>query len=431
MAPSWCRASDTTKRAFGSPSRATRSLSPVSPKVLVVGAGPAGTACAVELARAGATVTVIDKARFPRDKCCGDGLTTGALRHLEHLGFDLGTVPSARTTTDVCMTSPRGRTIDVQLPQEGLYAVVTPRAELDHALVRHARSFGVEVLEESPLLLVDANGTTHVTVTVEGMGTRDFDWVVAADGMWSPTRKMLGLSTEGYLGEWHAFRQYFTGVTGSASHCMHIWFEKDLLPGYAWTFPLPDGRVNFGYGILRSRGMTTKFMGELWDTLLSRTHISEALAGGTPEGRHTAWPIPARIDSAVRSSGRVLFVGDAVCATDVMSGEGIGQALETGILAARAITEGQSAADVRARYSSLIDSHLLADHRMSVALGRLLTSPVVAEAVLRLVDTNDWTRRNFARWMFEDEPRAVVFTPRRWHRGFLSRPGAYRGNTHK
>jgi flavin-dependent dehydrogenase len=67
----------------------------VSTKVLIVGAGPAGTACATELHRAGADVLVIDKSAFPRDKCCGDGLTTSALRHLEHLGFDLGRVPNA------------------------------------------------------------------------------------------------------------------------------------------------------------------------------------------------------------------------------------------------------------------------------------------------------------------------------------------------
>lgn len=400
----------------------------MSPKVLVVGAGPAGTACAIELQRAGARVTVVDKSVFPRDKCCGDGLTTGALRHLEELGFDLAAVPSARSTTDVHLHSPRGRDIAVRLPDDGLFTVITPRAELDHALVRHARSLGVEVREDAPLLLIDENGTSHVTATVGGLGTEKYDWVVAADGMWSPTRKMLGLSTEGYLGEWHAFRQYFDGVTGTARDGLHIWFEKDLLPGYAWSFPLPDGRVNFGFGILREKGHSTKFMNGLWDDLLARPHIASALAGAQPRDRHTAWPIPARIDSAVRSSGRVLFVGDAVCATDVMTGEGIGQALETGRLAARAITEGATAADVRARYSSLLDSHLLADHRMSTVLGRWISSPLVAEAVLRLVDTNDWTRRNFARWMFEDEPRAVIFTPRRWHRGFLARPGAYGGH---
>ncbi|NBU36978.1 MAG: FAD-binding protein, partial [Actinobacteria bacterium] len=106
------------------PSRATRSLTPVSTKVLIVGAGPAGTACATELHRAGADVLVIDKSAFPRDKCCGDGLTTSALRHLEHLGFDLGRVPNARECTDVFVHSPAGRTVSLSLPVDGSkYAV--------------------------------------------------------------------------------------------------------------------------------------------------------------------------------------------------------------------------------------------------------------------------------------------------------------------
>ena len=121
----------------------------------------------------------------------------------------------------------------------------------------------------------------------------------------------------------------------------------------------------------------------------------------------------------------MLFVGDAVCATDLLTGEGIGQALETGIAAAHAIHEGATPADVRAQYSHSVDKTLLADHRMSRTLSFLMSSPMIARSVLALVNTNDWTRTNFARWMFEDEPRAVIFTPRRWHRKFLDRPGAY------
>ena len=401
----------------------------MSTKVLIVGAGPAGTACATELHRAGADVLVIDKSAFPRDKCCGDGLTTSALRHLEHLGFDLGRVPNARECTDVFVHSPANRTVSLSLPVDGSkYAVITPRIELDHALVRHCRDMGIEIIEQAALLSVDQNDADSVKVTIDGLGTRAFDYVVAADGMWSPTRKMLGLHTDGYLGEWHAFRQYIGNVTGPAATELHVWFEEDLLPGYAWSFPLPGNRVNFGFGILREKGHSVQHMNDLWRSLLSRPHIVSALGDGSePEGRHTAWPIPARVDTAVRSSGRVLFIGDAVCATDILTGEGIGQALETGILAARAITEGRSAPDVRARYSQLIDRNFVADHRMSDTLGRWLAGRRVTEAVLRLVDLNGWTRRNFVRWMFEDEPRAVVLTPRRWHRGFLKRSGAYGG----
>jgi flavin-dependent dehydrogenase len=167
-------------------------------------------------------------------------------------------------------------------------------------------------------------------------------------------------------------------------------------------------------------------MNDTWRDLLDRPHIREALGPNfVPEDRHSAWPIPARIDEAVRSSGRVLFVGDAVCATDTLTGEGIGQALETGIAAAESIHAGNSPHEVRAHYSRELDKTLLADHRMSVALSAILARPFFARLVLAVVDTNNWTRTNFARWMFEDEPRAIILTPRRWHRKFLKRLGAY------
>ena len=395
-------------------------------KVLIIGAGPSGTACAATLHRLGHEVTVVDKATFPRDKCCGDGLTTNALRILDQLGFDPARVPDWQVTSDVVVHSPSGRTIELVLPDiGGVFAAIAPRSQFDHALVQHCRDAGIAIHEGHAFVSLSETDTS-IVVNVEGLETFNVDYVVAADGMWSPVRKAMGLSTAGYLGEWHAFRQYIGNVTGSSATQLHVWFEKDLLPGYAWSFPLPGNRANFGYGILRTSERSTKFMNDTWRDLLTRPHIREALGpNNVPEDRHTAWPIPARIDTAIRSSGRVLFIGDAVCATDTLTGEGIGQALETGIAAAESIDAGNSPADVRAHYSRALDKTLLADHRMSVVLSSILARPFFARLVLAVVDTNNWTRTNFARWMFEDEPRAIVLTPRRWHRKFLSRSGAY------
>ena len=384
-------------------------------------------ACAATLHAAGHEVTVVDKATFPSDKCCGDGLTTNALRILEELHFDPSRVPDWQVCDQVEMRSPDGRVIELPLPDiGGIFAAIAPRQQLDHALVMHGRDMGITVLEGHAFVSLPRNDDEGVSAEIEGLGTIEADYVIAADGMWSPVRKSLGLSSPGYLGEWHAFRQYIGNVNGSANTKLHIWFDDDLLPGYAWSFPLPGNRVNFGFGILRTSDRSTKFMNDTWRNLLTRPHIVEALgAEFVPEDRHTAWPIPARINTAVRSCGRVLFIGDAVCATDTLTGEGIGQALETGIAAADAIITGSDPSDVRKKYSKRLDQELLADHRMSAVLGRAMASPRIARMVLALVSTNDWTKRNFVRWMFEDERRAIVLTPRRWHRKFLARPGAY------
>ena len=397
----------------------------------IVGGGPSGTAAAIALARAGRSVALIDKAAFPRDKCCGDGLTTLAVRELAPLGLDPSSVPNWRAVHDVWLRSPSGREVHLQMPDGGTFAATAPRAELDAALFELARRAGASTMERTSVVGLDDRGD-HVVVTVEsGTGTRTdiaARFVIAADGMWSPTRKLLGLGEEGYLGEWHAVRQYARGVTGPAAERLYVWFEPDLLPGYAWSFPLPGGRVNLGYGVPRSSARRGADLRAQWDTLIKRPHIAAALGPAVElEGRHAAWPIPAAIDRAVLASGRVLFVGDAARATDVMTGEGIGQALLTGRLAAEAIDHGitrrmADATSVTRMYERSVRRELLADHRMSKVLNRMLASPFLARGAVRIVGTSDFTRRNFVRWMFEDEPRAIALTPRRWHRRFLRQP---------
>ena len=392
----------------------------------IVGGGPAGSAAAVTAARAGASVLVVDKASFPRDKCCGDGLTTLALRLGEELGLDPGAIAGWQVVDGAVLHSPSGRTIRFPLPRgDGQYAAVVPRREYDAALLDLAHRVGANVRVGHAMvgIKVDAKGAT---LAVDGMGEVRATTVVAADGMWSPTRRLLRLADEGYRGEWHAFRQYVADV-GPAAADLHVWFEPDLLPGYAWSFPLSGRRANVGFGVLRGGRVAVGDTGRLWDGLLDRPAIREVLGpSARPVGRRMAWPIPARVGSSALDHGPVLFAGDAAAVTDALTGEGIGQALLTGILAAEASLAGGGQDRVAARYRRRVLGDLRADHRMSVTLQRILARRIGADGAVRLAGISQWTRRNFARWMFEDYPRALVATPRRWSRGALSTSGAYR-----
>ncbi|HEX6418311.1 MAG TPA: geranylgeranyl reductase family protein [Acidimicrobiales bacterium] len=401
----------------------------ISTDVIVVGAGPAGAAAAVTLARAGREVTLVDKARFPRDKICGDGLTTGALRLLQGLGLDPGAVASWQRVDDVVVRGPAGHEVTFPLPRgRGTYAAVARRTDLDAALVDLCRTAGVKVLDGHACTAV-AEHSDQVAVAVEGAGEMRAAFAVAADGMWSPVRRHLGLATPGYRGEWHAFRQYFAGVGPRAARDLFVWFEPDLLPGYAWSFPLPGGRANVGFGIQRGGKVArVQQMAALWPDLLARPHIRHVLGDAAhAEAPHRAWPIPARVDRATLASQRTLFAGDAAAATDPLTGEGIGQALLTGALAAGAIVRhGPDPAAVTAAYRNAARRALVADHRMSMLLIRAVRHRKGVRAGMRLAGATGWTRRSFARWLFEDYPRALVATPRRWRRGALRGPGAYR-----
>ena len=396
--------------------------------LVIVGGGPAGSAAAITAARSGLSVLLVDRATFPRDKCCGDGLTALALRLGEGLGLDPLLIPGWQTVEDLVIHPPGGRSTRYPLPRgDGLYAAVVPRMQYDAALLDLARSAGADVRDGHGLTGINVDGDV-ATLEGEGLGTIRATTVVAADGMWSPTRKLLGLASSGYRGEWQAFRQYVADV-GPAAADLHVWFEPDLLPGYAWSFPLPGGRANVGFGVLRGGQVAVGDTGRIWDGLMDRPAIRAVLGDNArPEGRRSAWPIPARVDAAVLDHGPVLFVGDAASASDALTGEGIGQALQTGILAAEAARAGGTAAEVASTYARSVRRDLVADHTMSVALQGMLASPAGARMALWATALVPWTRRNFARWLFEDYPRALLATPRRWKRGSLSAPGAYAGS---
>ena len=433
--------------------------------VVVVGAGPAGCAAAIHLQRRGVSVTIVDRAFFPRDKFCGDGLTTAALREMADLGLRHSEVRSWHEVREVTVRGPYGRTVVFPLPAERGFAAVATRYDLDAALVDLARLEGAKVLEGHGVESIRMGGRAPVTITAGGVEL-DAEWVVAADGMWSPTRRLLDVAQPGYLGEWHAFRQYWRGVDGLDPNRLEIMFEADILPGYFWAFPLGGGRANIGFGIARGGKMATREMRTAWPDLLRRSHIATLLGSkAEPEAPHRAWPIPCDVRHPTAAAGRVLFVGDAVAAADPMTGEGIGQALLTGRLAAEvlgdalgstrvgrrvtgeivtaapphtAITLGgaayrrtslalagdTSAAAVRAIYRARLDRSLVADQAMSRLLTRALRHRKGAEIAIAVAGATPWTRRNFARWLFEDYPRAVLATPSRWRRGMFTSPGA-------
>src|SRR5882724_6122981 len=304
--------------------------------VVVVGAGPAGAAAAITAVERGLSVVCVDKAQFPRDKTCGDGLTANALRVLERLGVtaaDLGAT-DGKFVRETVLVSPSGRRARLPLPHDRTHAAVVTRRSLDAALVAVARRRGAEIREGWTIEQAkqDSGG---VQLLFAGGAVLSARFVVAADGHWSPVRRALNPAAPRDLGEWHAVRQYFDGVDDDR---LWVVFERDLLPGYAWVFPLPGGRANVGFGVLRADGRTGRELKDLWPAVLTRPALRDILGShARPAEPVHAWPIPTRYDPERLVQGRVLFAGDAAGVVDPMTGEGIAQALETGMLAAESV----------------------------------------------------------------------------------------------
>lgn len=403
------------------------------PDVLIVGAGPAGISASIHLARAGRKVLVIDKATFPRDKCCGDGLTTNALRRLEAIGFDPRKLDSWSEVQSSVFCSPKGERVTLDIDtSDGIRIGVVRREELDAALVDFARSNGVNILEATTVESVADQGR-KVRVRLSNGTDVDTDYVIGADGMWSPLRHLIeGSENTRYLGDIHAFRQYFTNVTGTAREQLCVWFEPDILPGYVWSFPAGNGTANVGFGVQRKPGESVAWMKDAWADIVNRPHIREALgAEATAESTHKAWPIPARISAPLLSSlhGRVLYIGDAARVVDPLTGEGIGQALETGEMAADAIIHAGIANPRRAArlYSNSLMTGMALDNKFAASLAKIVRHEPLANTVIHLAPRGPWKGRYAMKWAFEDNPRAALLTPWRWPERFKHKTGAFKG----
>jgi menaquinone-9 beta-reductase len=316
--------------------------------VLVVGAGPAGSACAQMLARAGLHTVLVDQHDFPRDKICGDGLIPDAHAALRRLGVYDEVMAQAQAARHVACIAPRGGRVDVP----GSVAVL-PRKLLDHILVRAAQRAGAQLHTpwrfESPLVDDD-----RVVGAVFKCGDRLHEvrapWVVLATG--APPQAMIaselcqrrtptGIALRGYVRN--------DALVGRIRALEIVW-HKRLKHGYGWIFPCPDGVFNIGVGLADCFSLAGTQRLRMQDVNLRRVFeafcevyapASELMAGGTPLGELKGAPLRCSLDGALYSRAGLLATGEAIGSTYDFSGEGIGKAMQTGMLASAAIVRGQ------------------------------------------------------------------------------------------
>lgn len=297
------------------------------PKLIVIGAGPSGGACALELSRGGRhEVLLLDKSTYPRVKVCGGGLSPHALRMLEHLGVRESLAPRHAVIDSLRVRGPDGGLLEFKA---GIEAWVVPRVELDHRVVQAAVAGGVEFREGVKVLslLRDADGATV------GVKTEDeeimADLVVCADG--SPSRFSLDerpkTTIRTLMGWWRG--------TPWSGHKAHMVWDRRLAGYYAWMFPEPDGVVNIGLTIPET-APATEHLKALFQELLDE-HWGEGLRGAEPIGKWMGHPAVITTSIGTVAERRTVWVGEAARLVSPGTVEGISFALESGVRAAQFI----------------------------------------------------------------------------------------------
>ena len=294
--------------------------------VVVVGGGPAGAACAAAARRAVPTarVLVLDRADFPRDKVCGDGIAPEALDVLSGLGIDADALTAGYpAVARLRLRSPGGTTVERVMHRP---AVVVPRAVFDARLLTAALASGAELRRH----VVRRVAVHEDRVELDGAFTAGV--VVGADGAESVVRRALGVAPNGPAQLAIAIRGY-APVPAGLDGVQAILTTERRWPAYAWSFPLGDGRANVGYGELVSGGVNREGLLAGLDRLLPGVAAVEL----------KAHRLPLSTGRPRQPDGRVLLAGDAASLINPLTGEGIFYAVLSGALAGAAAVRGAGA----------------------------------------------------------------------------------------
>ena len=358
--------------------------------VVVVGAGPAGATAAACLADKGMRVALLDKHAFPRDKVCGDAVSGKSVDVLRRLGLvERLQVADQVGSWGVTFSAPAGHEVAIPFTKvmdaPAAPGFVCARTVFDELIVRRAVDAGADLFEgvsvEDLLRSEDGKiaGVRATTSGTEGASSAEFraPLVIGADGAYSAVARSLGMTQ---LDEDHycaGLRVYYEGVTGfHPKNHVELHFVDEAIPGYFWIFPLPDGRANVGVGMLsqaiKQQGAQLKDV--LWEAT-RHPRLRDRFAHAEMEGVTKGWGLPLGSQPRRMAGNGWMLLGDAASLIDPFAGEGIGNAMLSGRIAAgvaaRAVERNKVTTETLRAYPRQLMRELRGELRLSYAMQRM------------------------------------------------------------
>ena len=389
--------------------------------VLVIGGGPAGAAAGFWLAKAGHDVCVLERKAFPRDKTCGDGLTPRAVHQLQDMGLEAA-IAAHHHRHDGLRAVAHGITLELEWPEHPVfpsYGYVVRRRDLDQMVAEHAAGAGATLLTATeavrPLLhdglLAGAVVKDKASGTTREIRAR---YVIVADGSLSRFGRALGAARNKSYPQGIAIRGYFESPISAdpwIESCLDVHDRKGAsMPGYGWIFPLGDGTINVGIGLLSTfKGYkdvnTTHLMTEWAATAPERWGIDPDAMLAPPTGGRL--PMAGSVNPKVGPNW--LLVGDAAGSINPFNGEGIDYAYETARMAADLIDEALATgtAGPLQRYTTLLDDEYGLYFKVARNFAKIIGQPVLMRELTRVgmrsQSLMEWVLRIMANLLRDDE----------------------------
>ena len=387
--------------------------------VLIVGAGPAGASAAYWLAGHGHDVTVVEKRRFPREKTCGDGLTPRAVKQLVDMGLE-GELAQYHRFAGLRATG-MGRELELEWPSHPVYpqhGYVVRRRDLDQFVAANATRAGATILEghEAVRPLVERGFVRGATVLNGDGSPIDLraEYTIVADGANSRFGRALGTFRTREWPYGTAIRTYWT----SPRHA-DPWIESALdvkdrngnpMPGYGWIFPVGDGTVNIGVGLLSTfRDFKSVNTTHLLDSYAHQIAERWEIDAAHPDGRPVSGRIPMGGSVGPKAGPTYLVVGDAAGAVNPFNGEGIDYAYETARMAADVIHGALVDDDATAlqRYPKLLQDEYGQYFKVARLFARVIGRPTLMRELTRVGMHSrtlmEWVLRIMANLLRPDE----------------------------
>lgn len=382
--------------------------------VIIVGAGPAGSAAAYYLAKGGLNVALLDKSGFPRDKTCGDGLTPRAVKALEELNA-LDKV-AGRAYRCNSITLRHSDAVEYKLSLSSLaglpeHVLVLPRLVLDDLLRQHATEAGARFLPDSKVNTVTRASNGLAEVHIEGREPLRCALPIIATGANAKLLMDLGLLS----GRPHvnlAARCYFENVEGLDDSVM-LFFDGVRLPGYGWVFPTSPTSANIGCGVFIDDAMPQAT--QLRSLIETHPHLQRILRNAKQVGPIKGYPLRTDFSPSHSGSDWILVVGEAVGLVNPITGEGIDYALESAHLAAETILEqwkGAATPSIQRKYRAA----LAKKYRYQLALNHLAQRVYfrgkMLDALLTRTHKSDYLKRAIVDACFGSADPMVIFSPK-------------------